>query len=118
LANIKADATLLDMVVVLGQQNHLKNFMEGKASTIANLSEEEKEEDTTVNKLGVNNFRYPVKNPPFFISVKIMDNIAHCFLIDGGLCPSVMSKIIMEELGLSCTNEIYRSMLSYNSLQQ
>jgi hypothetical protein len=29
-----------------------------------------------------------------------------------------MSKIIMEELGLSCTNENARSMLSYNSLQQ
>jgi hypothetical protein len=30
--------------------------MEGKASTIANLSEEEKEEDSFVNKVGVNNF--------------------------------------------------------------
>jgi hypothetical protein len=47
-----------------------------------------------------------------------MDKIAHCFLIDGGYGPSVMSKIIMEELGLSCTNENSRSMLSYNSLQQ
>jgi hypothetical protein len=118
LANIKADATLLDMVVIPEQQKHLKNFMEGKASTIANLSEEAKEEDSTVNKIGVNNFRHPVKNPPFFISVKIMDKIAHCFLIDGGSGPSVMSKIIMEELGLSCTNENSRSMLSYNSLQQ
>jgi hypothetical protein len=41
-ANIKADATLLDMVVVPKQQKHLKNFMEGKTSTIANLSEEVK----------------------------------------------------------------------------
>jgi hypothetical protein len=47
-----------------------------------------------------------------------MDNISHCCLIDGGSGPSVMSKIIMEELGLSCTNENARSMLSYNSLQQ
>ena len=47
-----------------------------------------------------------------------MDNIAHCFLIDGGSSPSVISKIIMEELGLSCNNENSRSMLSYNSLQQ
>jgi ribonuclease HI len=47
-----------------------------------------------------------------------MDKIAHCCLIDGGSGPSVMSKIIMEELGLSCTNENARSMLSYNSLQQ
>jgi hypothetical protein len=32
LANIKADATLLDMVVVPEQQMHLKQFMEGKSS--------------------------------------------------------------------------------------
>jgi hypothetical protein len=40
LANIKADATLLDMVVVLEQQMHLKQFMEGKAYVVANISEE------------------------------------------------------------------------------
>jgi ribonuclease HI len=118
LANIKADATLLDMVVIPEQQMHLKQFMEGKSSVVANLSEEVDEEDSSVNKVGVHNFRYPVKNPPFFISVKIMDKISHCCLIDGGSGPSVMSKIIMEELGLSCTNENARSMLSYNSLQQ
>jgi hypothetical protein len=42
LANIKVDATLLDMVVVPEQQKHLRNFMEGKDSTIANLCEEKK----------------------------------------------------------------------------
>jgi ribonuclease HI len=47
-----------------------------------------------------------------------MDKIAHCCLINGGLGPGIMSKIIMEELGLSCTNENSRSMLPYNSLQQ
>jgi hypothetical protein len=47
-----------------------------------------------------------------------MDKISHCFLIDVGSGPSVMSNIIMEELGLPCTNENARSMLSYNSLQQ
>jgi ribonuclease HI len=47
-----------------------------------------------------------------------MEKIAHCCLIDGDSGPSVMSKIIMEELGLSCTNENARSILSYNSLQQ
>ena len=86
--------------------------------TVAYLSEEVDEEDSSVNKVGVHKFRYPVKNPPFYISIKIMDKIAHCCLIDGGLGPSVMLKIIMEELGLSCTNENARSMLSYNSLQQ
>jgi hypothetical protein len=42
LDNIKADATLLDMVVVPEPQKHLKNFMEGKDSTIANIFEEKK----------------------------------------------------------------------------
>jgi hypothetical protein len=60
----------------------------------------------------------PIKNPPLYISVKIMDKISHCFLIDGRSSPIVMSKIIMQELGLSCTNENSRSVLSYNSLQQ
>lgn len=97
---------------------HMKQFIEGKASNVANLSEEVSEEDSSVNKVGVHKFRYPVKNTPFYISVKIMDKISHCCLIDGGLGPSVMSKIIMEELGLSYTNENARSMLSYNSLQK
>jgi hypothetical protein len=118
LANIKADATLLDMVVVPEQQMHLKQFMEGKAFVVANPSKEVEEEDSSVNKVGVHKFRYSVTNPPFYISLKIMDKIAHCCLIDGGSGPSVMLKIIMEELGLSCTNENARSMLSYNSLQQ
>jgi hypothetical protein len=47
-----------------------------------------------------------------------MDKFTHCCLIDGGSGPSVMLKIIMEEIGLSCTNENARSMLSYNILQQ
>jgi hypothetical protein len=64
LANIKADATLLDMVVVPEQQMHLKQFMEGKAFVVANLSEEVDEEDSSVNKVGVHNFRYPVNPPP------------------------------------------------------
>jgi hypothetical protein len=90
--------------------------MEGKDFIVSNLSEEVNEEDSSLNKVGVNNFRYLVKNPPFYISVKIMDKIAHCCLIDDR--SSVMSKVIIEELGLSCTNENARSMLSYNSLQQ
>jgi hypothetical protein len=70
LANIKAHATLLDMVFVPEQQRHLKKFMEGKASIVANLSEEINEEDSSVNKVGVDNFRYPVKNPPFLYFCK------------------------------------------------
>jgi hypothetical protein len=92
--------------------------MEGKAYVVANTSEEVNEEDSSVNKVGVHNFRYPVKNPPFYISINIMDKIAHYCLIDGSSGPSVMYMIIMEDLDLSCTNENARSMLSYNSLQQ
>jgi hypothetical protein len=47
-----------------------------------------------------------------------MDKIAHCCLIDDSSCASVMLKMIMEELGLSCTNENAKSILSYNSLQK
>jgi hypothetical protein len=65
LSNIKADATLLDMVVIPEQQRHLKQFMEGKDYVVANLSEEVDEEDSSVNKVGVHNFRYPVKKTLF-----------------------------------------------------
>ena len=91
--------------------------MEGKYSIVSNLSEEVDEEDLFVNKVGVHNFIHPIKNPPFYIYVNIMDKISHCCLIDGGSSPSVMSKIIMEYLGLSFTNENAKSMLSYNILQ-
>ena len=47
-----------------------------------------------------------------------MDKIVHCCIIDCGSIPSVMSKIIMEEPNLYCTNENAIIMLSYNSLQQ
>jgi hypothetical protein len=78
--------------------------MEGKYFIVANLSEEVNEEDSSVKKLGVHKFRYPVQNLPFYNFGNIMDKISHCCLIDGDSCPSVMSKIIMEDLGLSCTN--------------
>ena len=65
LTNIKVDATLLDMVVVPEQKMHLKQFMEGKASIVANLSKEVDKEDSSVNKVGVHKFRYPIKKSPF-----------------------------------------------------
>jgi hypothetical protein len=64
LANIKADAILLDMVVVPEQQKHLKQFMEGKASIVSKLFKEVDEEELSINKVGVNNFRHPVTPPP------------------------------------------------------
>jgi hypothetical protein len=70
-----------------------------------------------INKVDVYNPRIYVKNPPFYVSVNIMDKITHCFLIDGGSGSNVMSKIIMEELGISCMNKNYNNMLSYNRQQ-
>jgi hypothetical protein len=96
LAHIKSDSTLMDMVSIPEQQKHLQKFMEGKYSIVANLFEEVDKEDSTVNKVGVHNFRHPVKKTLFFISIKIMDKIAQYCLIDGHSSPSVMSKIIME----------------------
>jgi hypothetical protein len=58
------------MVSIPEQQMHLNQFMEGKSSVVANLSEEVDEEDSSVNKVGVHNFRYPVKNTPFYILCK------------------------------------------------
>jgi hypothetical protein len=58
------------MVVVPEQQMHLKQFMEGKASVVSNISEEVHEEDYFVNKVGVHNFRYPVKKSPFLYLCK------------------------------------------------
>jgi hypothetical protein len=106
------------MVVVPEKQMRLKQFMEEKDFVVENIYEEVNKEDSSVNKVGVHKFRCPIKNPPFYIYVNIMDKIAHCCLIDGGLGPSVMSKINMEELGLYYTNENTISMLSYNSLQK
>jgi hypothetical protein len=39
--------------------------MEGKDFIVANLSEEVNEEDSSVNKVDVHNFRYPIKKSPF-----------------------------------------------------
>ena len=49
---------------------HLKQFMEEKDFVVANLSEEVNEEDLYVNKVGVHNFRYPIKKSPFLYFCK------------------------------------------------
>jgi hypothetical protein len=62
LANIKEDASLLDMVIIPEQQQqHMKNYMERKTYTIDSLFEKHDEYDLHVNKLGVNNFRNSIK---------------------------------------------------------
>jgi hypothetical protein len=58
------------MVFVLEQHKHLKNFMEGKAPIVDNLSEEVDEEDSSVNKVGVHNFGHPVKKKPILYFCK------------------------------------------------
>ena len=50
--------------------------------------------------------------------MSIMDKITHCFLIGGGLGPNIISKMIMEELALSCTNEKPKNMLDFNKQRQ
>jgi len=93
------------MVTVPKQERHMKDFMEDRTSRIASLSEEPSEEEMYVNKVVVNHPRIYFKNPPFYVSLKIMDKNSHCCLIDCGLGPNVMSNITMEGLGISCTNE-------------
>jgi hypothetical protein len=44
--------------------------MEGKDYVVSNLSEEVDEEGSSVNKVGVHNFRYPVKKSPFLYFCK------------------------------------------------
>jgi hypothetical protein len=89
IANIKANVSLLDMVTVSEQQHNLKNYMECKNSSITSLPEKHDGDGLHLNKLGVNYFRNSVKTPPFYISIKIMNGIAHCCLVDHALmlCP-------------------------------
>jgi hypothetical protein len=44
-------------------------------------------------------YRYPIKNPPFYVTMKIMDKIAHHCLAYEVSGPNVMSNIIMEQPG-------------------
>jgi hypothetical protein len=92
------------MVVILEQKNH-KLFMEGKISRVGNLIKNPKGDYSNVNKIGVNKFKNSIKYPPFYVSINIKDKIAQFCLIYGGSSLSVMSKIIMEEICLSCINE-------------
>jgi len=84
------------MVIIPKQQQYLKNYMEGKSSLVASTNEELGEDEPHVNRIGVNNFRIPVKNYPFCMFVNIMDMIAHYCLIDGLSSANVISNIIME----------------------
>lgn len=133
LTKVKANPTLLDLARVLEQRKNIENFLaSGFLNKFVN-----KPVDTPVskdvNKPSSSNFineqdltdnpdeilasvqaPYSPKNPPFYISMKIMDKISHYCLIDGGSRPNVISNKIMEELGLSRSNENPRNMLVFN----
>jgi hypothetical protein len=49
---------------------HLKQLVEGKDFIVANLFEVVDEEDYSVNKVGVHNFRYPIKKNLFLYFCK------------------------------------------------
>ena len=44
--------------------------MEGKDFVVANISKEVNEEDSSVNKVGVHNYRYPIKKKTFLYFCK------------------------------------------------
>jgi len=80
------------------------------------ITDEDEEEYFEKNIMVMNPSRNSIINPPFYVSMNIMDKIARCCLIDGGSRTNVMSKIIMEELGISCmSNENLKNMLAYNN---
>jgi hypothetical protein len=58
------------MVIVPEQQQHLKIYMEGKTSSVASLFENLDEDDSHVNRLGVNNFKNSVKKSTFLYFCK------------------------------------------------
>jgi hypothetical protein len=61
-----------------------------KTYDIASVYEGSNEVELYINKLVLNNLWHYVKNPPFYVSVKIMDKISNYFLIDGGTGMNVM----------------------------
>jgi hypothetical protein len=76
MVDIKVDATLLYMASVPRKQEHLRSFIEGKTSFVDNLTIEEEEEESSKNKIMVvYNPRNSIRNPPFYVSMKIMDKI-------------------------------------------
>lgn len=137
LAKVKVDSTLIDLARVPEQHKNLENCL---ASSLVNKSVNKPVHTATSNNvdkpsaynlINDENFLddryetltsvqnpYSPKNPPFYVSMKIMDKISHCCLIDGGSRPNMILKKIMEELGLSCTNDNPRNMLAFNKQRQ
>jgi len=106
-----------NMKIFLVEESTNNNTLQTKTSN-TNMITEVEEDSETSEIVGVVFTQSHLKNPMFYVSMKIMENIAHCCHIDGGLCPNSMSKTIMEELGLSCTNENPRNMLDFNKQHQ
>jgi hypothetical protein len=53
-------------------------------------------------------------SPPFYISLNIHDKILHKCLMDSGASHNVMSKVVMDELGLDITKP-YQDIYSFDS---
>jgi ribonuclease HI len=53
-------------------------------------------------------------SPPFYTSLNIHDKVLHNYLMDSGASHNLMSKIVMEELGLEVTNA-YHDLYSFDS---
>ena len=125
MGRIKSNATLLDMAKTPKHIKNLKIFLDKQltnenttSSSVVAAELEDECEPTTCETIGlVNTFKQPW-NSPFFVSMKIMEKIAHCCLIDGGSRPNVMLKTIMQELGLSWTNGASRNMMDFNKQRQ
>jgi hypothetical protein len=53
-------------------------------------------------------------SPPFYISLDVHENILHDCLMDSGASHNVMTKVVMEELGMDITNP-YQELYSFDS---
>ena len=120
MGKIKSNATLLDLSKTLEQIQNLRIFFkkktnqETRSSSITTIEVGEEPKYDSKELVGTIVAYKKPKNPPFYVSMKIIDKIDHCCLIDRGSGHNAMPKTIMEELGLSCTNENPRNMLAFN----
>jgi len=126
LANLKANISFLEVLRAPEQQQNMSNSLatskitsspfKPRPTQSANIVDfEEQYSEREVNATIPS--RPEPKYPPFYVSIKIMWKIAHSCLIDGGSSPNIMSKVIMEQLGLNCTGEA-RNMLTFNKKVQ
>lgn len=122
LENLKENIIFLDVLKAPKQQHNLTNSLTtskipqssfrpraSQSADMVNFEDlySEKEVNAEIPS------RLEPKYPPFYVLMKIMGKIAHSCLIDGRSSLSIMSKVIMEQLGLTYTSEA-RNMLTFN----